>query len=131
VADNNELIIKELLTCEDRRCKALADEDVETLRELLSVDLTHNHATGKVDNLESYLDYITTGIKFFSVSRTDDLSIELISDEEAMMTGTLINLAIMRSKGGDPKRIESNAEQHWKKIDGQWKVLTFTAKRKS
>jgi len=131
VANDNEIEIKALLALEERRCKALADEDVDTLRDILSVDLTHNHATGKVDNLESYLDYITTGIKFFNVSRTDDLTVELVSEDEAIMQGTLINIAKMRANDGDPKTIESRAEQHWKKIDGQWRVLTFTAKRKA
>jgi len=123
-------LVAELLACEKRRCEALGNEDIATLRELLAEDLTHNHATGKVDDLETYLHYITHVLKLFSVTRTDDLTVELIADDEAMMTGTLINMAKMRDKDGDPKRIESNAEQHWKKIDGQWRMLTFTAKRK-
>lgn len=129
--NNQEQAIKDILACEKDRCEALAAEDVTTLRRLLAENLTHNHATGKVDNLESYLEYITTGIKFFDVSRTDDLEVKMISDDQATMSGTLINMAMMRANPGEPKRIESTAVQEWKKNGDQWQVVTFHAKRKS
>lgn len=61
---------KEILYHQARYCQAMADADIDTLRELVSEDKTFTHMSGKTQTRDEYfadiqsgkLDYHTVGI---------------------------------------------------------------------
>jgi ketosteroid isomerase-like protein len=115
----------ELLDLERRRCAAIADDDFDALRELLSDRLIHIHTRGNRDTRDSYLEFLATVVEILDVQRTG-LEVERFGDC-AVMTGRQVNTARRRGSDDPPIRVESRVIQVWTRTDGRWLLAAFQA----
>jgi len=72
---------------EDRRIKAMIDDDLATLEAILADDLTYGHSNGVVDTKASYLETLRSGkTKYVAFDRAP--SVVRVYGETAIVTGT-------------------------------------------
>jgi ketosteroid isomerase-like protein len=72
---------------EDRRIKAMIDDDVATLEAILADDLTYGHSSGVVDTKAAYLEALRSGkTKYQTFDRLQ--SAVRVYGETAVVTGT-------------------------------------------
>ena len=72
---------------EDRRIKAMIDDDLPTLEAILADDLTYGHSSGVVDTKAAYLEALRSGkTKYQSFDRLQ--SAVRVYGETAVVTGT-------------------------------------------
>jgi hypothetical protein len=117
---------QELLEREQQRCRALVAGDFGLLGEILSRDLLHTHTRGNSDGYDSYLDYVQSKLELLNVER-GELRIRQYGTV-AVMTGTQVNTARLRSGDHTVMRIESKVVQVWvKESDGKWRITVFQA----
>ena len=72
---------------EDRRIKAMIDDDFATLEAILADDLTYGHSSGVVDTKAAYLEALRSGkTKYQAFDRQQ--SVVRVYGEAAVVTGT-------------------------------------------
>jgi ketosteroid isomerase-like protein len=72
---------------EDRRIKAMIDDDFATLEAVLADDLTYGHSNGLVDTKASYLETLRSGkTKYLTMDRAP--SVVRVYGDTAIITGT-------------------------------------------
>ena len=127
MATGNDLATRKqaVLAAEEARCKALLDNDIETLRDLLSPDLTHTHTNGKTEDYNLYLSLLNGPMKYIGIKRRD-LSVRFYGPV-AIMEG----LADMTGKvgDGDPISLVCRMLQVWVETDGKWRMTAFQGTR--
>ncbi len=108
---------------EDRRAKALVDDDYATLDAVLADDLTYNHSNGVSDTKAAYLETLRSGkTKYEKFDRQP--SVVRIYGDTALVTGTAtIGLR------GQPAPFSVRYTLAYVKRDGQWRMVAWQSTR--
>lgn len=117
-------IVSTIIELESARCRALVDNNIDALSELIDEQLVHIHATGQVDDKQKYLTLVETAIKFLSAERKD-LNVQVQGDV-AVATGRLMQSIEFRSTG-ERREMDVTTTQVWFRRSGAWRQVTFQA----
>ncbi|PNQ03972.1 hypothetical protein A8G00_08760 [Sphingobium sp. SA916] len=111
---------------ETARCRALVAKDIGALSELIAPCLVHVHATGVIEDRNSYLASVSDKLEFLHVERRT-LSI-VDHGGFAIATGQLDQIVRNRftDQTHDMKMVTS---QLWVQQDGEWRQASFHATR--
>ena len=108
---------------EDRRIKALVDDDFATLDTVLADDLTYGHSNGVLDTKASYMETLRSGkTKYMSIDRTPSV-IRLYGDT-AIVTG----MATVALKG-QPAPFTLRYTLAYVMREGQWRMVAWQSTR--
>jgi ketosteroid isomerase-like protein len=118
-------VTDQVLACEQLRCKAVMDADIETLTELVENDLVHVHVTARVNTQQEYLDGIRNRSEYKSVTR-ENMKVRSYGDI-AIATGILVNVHRLRNAGEDWRTTKAFVTQVWKLTLSGWKQVSFQA----
>lgn len=125
--DSHDTIADVLAGREQERCRCIVDQDLGTLRELLSPALVHTHTRGNTDDRESYLRYLRDTVEILDLRR-ESLRVIQIAPDAAVMHGKQVNRARLRGQEGAEVRVEATVTQVWaKEADAQWRLVAFHA----
>ncbi|QTH20132.1 nuclear transport factor 2 family protein [Rhizorhabdus wittichii] len=115
-----------LFDIEARRCAALVAGDLAALLDILHPDLRHVHATGFVDDRESYVEGIRLRLEVASVEWKDA---ELVLwGDMAVLNGALTN-RVRRRGDIDWMTMRSLVTQVWRGDGGPWRLYRYHACR--
>ncbi len=113
-----------LLALEAERARCLQSDDIDGLRQLLSERLIHVHTRGKADDRDGYLRFVQTVAQVLELRR-GTLTVQMLGNDAALMTGTQTNRSRGRAKG-DEVTTEALITQVWaREADGVWRQLAF------
>lgn len=115
----------EVLSLEERRCKAIAEVDVDELRDVLADDYVHIYGSGETSGKEAYIQAITAAPR---VPERSKLLVRLYGDI-AIITGDLLNR--ITRPDGEVRIVDAVATQVAQKQDGTWRFVScqLTARR--
>ena len=108
---------------EDRRIKAMIDDDFATLEAVLADDLTYTHSSGVVDTKASYIETLRSGkTKYQTIERLP--SVVRIYGDTAIITGT----ATVGLRGqAAPFTLRYTLAYVMR--DGQWRMVAWQSTR--
>ncbi|HEX7087180.1 MAG TPA: nuclear transport factor 2 family protein [Vicinamibacterales bacterium] len=108
---------------EDRRIKALIDDDFAALEEVLADDLTYTHSNASVDTKASYIETLRKGTTKYAAIERDTPVVRLYGNT-AILTGA----ATMTMRGqADPVRLRYTLV--YVKRDGRWQAVAWQSTR--
>lgn len=113
-----ETAIAEVIAAEQRRCQAMADDDVAAVEGLLGDELWYLHANGHHDDKSSIMASFKDATR--SVER-DPLDVRIYGDVAVVIGGYVVTVA--PRDGSSPRRIDNNGLQVWVKRDGRWQLV--------
>jgi Domain of unknown function (DUF4440) len=111
-ADEREAVI----AAELERCRAVSEQDWETLDALLDDTLTHTHMNGRVDDKGALV--ASLGPRPRTLSR-GELSVRVYGDSAVMTGPQYLGLG-----GGT---VTNQATETWIRRDGRWVLVAFHA----
>ncbi|RZT39197.1 nuclear transport factor 2 family protein [Cupriavidus agavae] len=117
-------VAMEIGRLEDERCRALVAGDVQALDALVSDDVIHVHANGKVDDKPAYLAMVRDQITFLSAVRE---SLEVRAEGDMVVSvGRLLQSIEMRATG---QRLDMDVmtTQVWRREADVWRQVAFQA----
>lgn len=110
-----------ILACEERRCEALKNADVNALRELLSDRLQFAHATALYDDKPTLLTKMESGnIVYNSLSITEPQVVDL--GDTALLISRLTADVLV---GGQPRAIDNRTLSVWVNESGTWRLIAY------
>lgn len=108
---------------EDRRVKAMIDDDFAALDAVLADDLTYAHSSGAVDTKASYLESLKSGkTKYLTFDRTP--SVVRLYGDTAVVTG-----AATLSLRGQAAPFSLRYTLVYVRRDGQWRMVAWQSTR--
>ena len=121
-----ETATAQIREAEQRRCRALVENDLAAITTLVRDDMIHIHATGAVDHKDQYRDGRANRIRFERADRRD-LTVRVFGDT-AIATGSLHQSIVNRTTG---VRTEATftTTQVWVREGGEWAQASFHASR--
>ncbi|MBP0590430.1 nuclear transport factor 2 family protein [Paraburkholderia sp. LEh10] len=114
-----------LFELERQRCRALTDGHTDKLARLLSPKLSHVHATGRVENLDQYLRYVSERAEFLQMQRSN-LQLD-VEPGFAVMTGGQSAVLRLKPDDGRIRRLEAWVTQLWVLEGKDWRLRAFQA----
>jgi ketosteroid isomerase-like protein len=118
--------VSEILALEKALYRAMIDRDFETLRDLLSDDLSYMHSTGVAESKAQYLAGVADGLYEYERIESHDVNLH-IHLETAVITGQVV---MSVSAAGEPKStIRLLFTLVWTKQTGRWRLLLRQATR--
>lgn len=114
--------VEGVLAAERRRGEALVKRDFDSLRAMISRDVTHTHTRGVTDDFEGYFRYIEQDLAFLEVTR-GPLRVRLFGDM-AVMSGGMSNLVLPKGRE-HPLLSRSQVLQIWVWQEGRWMQEAF------
>lgn len=108
---------------EDRRIKALIDDDFAALEEIFADDLTYTHSNASVDTKRSYIDALRNGTTKYAAIDREQPVVRLYGDT-AIFTG-----AATITMRGQPDPIRLRYTLVYVKRDGRWQAVAWQATR--
>ena len=103
------------------RTKALIEQDVVALSGLSAQTLRYVHATGRIDDRDSYLNFVPS-VKYISIE-TNDRNIDL-TGEVAIISGVM-SMCIYKQGNDVPTYPKSFFIEVWKQYGKDWKLCFF------
>lgn len=103
------------------RAKALIEQDMESLSGLSAQTLRYVHATGRIDDRNSYLDFVPS-VEYISIE-TDGRNIDLIGDV-AIISGVM-SMCIYKQGDDSPIYPTSFFIEVWRQYENKWKLNFF------
>lgn len=103
------------------RAKALIEQDMEALSGLSAQALRYVHATGRVDNRDSYLSFVPS-VKYISIE-TNDRNI-VLTDDIAIISGVM-TMCLYKQGIDNPHYPKSYFTEVWKQYGKEWKLISF------
>ena len=103
------------------RAKALIEQDLQALSGLSAQDLRYIHATGRIDDRDSYLSFVSS-VKYISIE-TNDRNI-VLTDDVAIISGVMA-MCIHKRGNEAPTYPKSFFIEVWKQYAKEWKLLFF------
>ena len=105
-----------VLYAQARYCQAMTDADIDTMRELVSEDMTYTHMSGMTQTREEYFADIADGsLRYFTIGM-DSPKVE-VSGETASVTYTsVLNANAYGAKG----TYRMKGTHYYEKRDGEW-----------
>jgi len=114
-------IEQEILALEEKRCAALAANDVAALEKLFHDDLIYTHSSAVVDTRKSYLETLRNGhTRYHSIKRSDE-KVRLCGDT-ALVTGRAIIDVTVK---GEKKHLDTRFLDVWTKTPQGWKFIAW------
>jgi ketosteroid isomerase-like protein len=121
---NTDDVVQAITDLEKRRCEALLAGDRQTLIPLIAKDLVHIHASGKVDDYDSYVNGFLQRAEFIAIDRR---SLDVRDHGNvAIATGILHQIVRLRATG-QTFDITVMTSQVWKKSAAGWQQVMFHA----
>ena len=105
-----------VLYAQARYCQAMTDADIDTMRELVSEDMTYTHMSGMTQTREEYFADIADGsLRYFTIGM--DSPIVDVSGETASVTYTsVLNANAYGARG----TYRMKGTHYYEKRDGEW-----------
>ena len=113
-----------ILALEQQRQQALLDGDIERLSNLVTDDLVHVHASGRVEDKAAYLAGVRMRFRFLSVRRPG-LQVRVFGDT-AIATGPLDQVLTIVATGLRHE-MTAFATQVWVRQGADWRQASFQA----
>lgn len=114
-------IEQDVLALEEKRCAALAANDIATLEGMLHDDLIYTHSSAKVETRAMYLDALKSGAtRYHGVKRSEE-KVRVCGDA-ALVTG---HAAIDVTVQGEHKLIDARYLLVWTKTPKGWKFIAW------
>jgi ketosteroid isomerase-like protein len=114
-------IEQEILALEEKRCAAMAANDVATLEKLFHEALIYTHSSAVVDTRASYLEALKSGhTRYHSVQRSDE-KVRVCGDS-ALVTGRAIIDVTVK---GEKKHLDTRFLDVWTKTPQGWKFVAW------
>jgi ketosteroid isomerase-like protein len=114
-------IEREVLQADAARVKALIENDVDALEQLLGDDLTYVHSNGMLDTKESYIGSLRAGASRYLTMDMSDVAVRLLGD-----TAVITAKFNARVKVGDR---EVNPQPRvlivYARRDGRWQMVAW------
>lgn len=110
-----------LIECERARANALVRGDKAATADMLELDFTYTHSTGKVDDRDSYLAAFGSNYRFVSAQQSN-LSVRR-RGEVGIVAGDLD--VVLVPKGGDQRLSRLRFISVWTRHRGNWTLIAF------
>ena len=115
LADLDEEELSVLYT-QARYCQAMTDADTETLREIVSEDMTFTHMSGMVQSREEYFADIADGsLNYFTIG-IDKPVIKVDEDSASITFTSVLNANAYGARG----TFRMKGTHHYERRDGEW-----------
>ena len=114
--------IAAILKAEEERCRAINEQDWDSLESLLADDLSHTHMNGLTQDKPTYLEGVKGRPR--TTSRRD-LKVRLYGNV-AVMTGIQVNIMV---RDGVENTTDMQGLQVWVKNDNRWQQTAFQCSR--
>ena len=112
-------IEQDILALEEKRCAAMAANDVAALEGLFHDDLIYTHSSAVVDTRASYLEVLRSGhTRYHSVQRSDE-KVRVCGDA-ALVTGRAIIDVTVK---GEKKHLDTRFLAVWTRTPKGWKFV--------
>jgi len=111
---------REVLAADAGRIKALLENDVAALEQILGDDLTYVHSNGMLDTKESFLNSLRSGTRYLSMEMSD-LAVRPLG-ETAIMTAKFNARVQVRDREVNP---EPRVLVVYTKRDGRWQMIAW------
>jgi ketosteroid isomerase-like protein len=114
--------IAAILKAEEERCRAISEQDWDTLASIMADDLSHTHMNGLTQDKPTYLEHVKG--KPRTTSRRD-LKVRLYGNV-AVMIGIQVNTMV---RDGVENLTEMQGLQVWVKNGNSWQQTAFQVSR--
>ena len=106
----------EILLLQAQYCQAMTDADTDTMRELVSEDMTYTHMSGKTQTREEYFADIEKGrLNYFTIGIEKPV-IEVDGDTATIEYTSVLNANAYGARG----TFHMSGIHHYEKRDGSW-----------
>ena len=106
----------EILLLQVQYCQAMTDADTDTMRELVSEDMTYTHMSGKTQTREEYFADIEKGRLNYYTIGIENPVIEVDGDTATIEYTSVLNANAYGARG----TFRMSGIHHYKKCDGSW-----------
>lgn len=114
-------IEQDILALEEKRCAAMARNDIAALEDMFHDDLIYTHSSAVVDTRASYLEALKSGhTRYHSVQRSDE-KVRVCGDT-ALVTGRAIIDVTVK---GEKKHLDTRFLDVWTKTPQGWKFVAW------
>jgi ketosteroid isomerase-like protein len=114
-------IEQDILALEERRCAAMAANDIAALDGMFHEDLIYTHSSAVVDTRASYLETLKSGhTRYHSVQRSDE-KVRVCGDT-ALVTGRAVIDVTVK---GEKKHLDTRFLDVWTKTPKGWKFIAW------
>ncbi|MFF0284464.1 nuclear transport factor 2 family protein [Rhodococcus aetherivorans] len=110
---------EQVLSLEERRCRAMIDGDVRTLESLLSGRLWYSHTSGARDTRDSYLGKIRDGLIVYRDIRREVHAVEAWPGGVMVLAQVRVDGHVART----PVTLDSATLTVWRPEEGCWRLL--------
>ena len=118
---NAQVIDSPLLPIEKERLKAQGTADEATLRRVLAPELTYNHSNGASDNLEAFLESLTSGRVVYKTFEFESFSTKLY--KKTAVNTVVVKLVVVIS--GNPVDLKLRFTDVYVKRGKQWQMVSW------
>lgn len=114
-------IEQDILALEEKRCAAMAANDIAALEKLFHAELIYTHSSAMVDTRASYLEALKSGhTRYHSIKRSDE-KVRVCGDT-ALVTGRAIIDVTVK---GEKKHLDIRFLDVWTKTPQGWKFIAW------
>lgn len=115
LADLNEEELS-VLYVQARYCQAMTDADIDTMREIVSEDMTFTHMSGMTQSREEYFADIADGsLNYFTIGIANPV-IEVDGDSASITFTSVLNANAYGARGS----FRMKGTHHYERRDGEW-----------
>ena len=108
-----------VLYAQARYCQAMTDSDIDTMRELVSEDMTYPHMSGMTQTREEYFADIADGsLRYFTIGM-DSPKVEFSGDTASITYNSVLNANAYGAKG----TYRMKGTHYYEKRNGGWIAL--------
>lgn len=105
-----------VLYAQARYCQAMTDADIDTMRELVSEDMTYTHMSGMTQTREKYFADIADGsLRYFTIDM-DSPKVEVSGDTASVTYTSVLNANAYGARG----TYRMKGTHYYEKRDGEW-----------
>lgn len=109
----------EILLLQAQYCQAMTDADMDTMRELVSEDMTYTHMSGKTQTREEYFADIEKGRLNYYTIGIENPVIEVDVDTATIEYTSVLNANAYGARG----TFRMSGIHHYEKRDGSWILI--------
>lgn len=105
-----------VLYAQARYCQAMTDADIDTMRELVSEDMTYTHMSGMTQTREEYFADIADGsLRYFTIGM-DSPTVAVSGDTASITYTSVLNADAYGARG----TYHMEGTHYYEKRDGEW-----------
>ena len=107
---------KQVLYQQARYCQAMTDADIDTMRELVSEDMSFTHMSGRTQTREEYFADVADGsLRYFTIG-IDSPTVEVNGDTASITYTSLLNANAYGARG----TFRMSGTHYYEKCDDEW-----------